>query len=237
MSQDNQIGRQERRDFLISYDDHDITWAEWIGMQVEQAGYSVFLLAWDGRPGNNLILSLDQALRTCQRCLVVLSPAYLQEGLAQAQWAAVFRQDPANEHRTLLPVKVEDCQPTGFLATHNPIEVYGLEEREANERLLAFLTAERLQPGQPIAGEKPRKTFYPGSPVTWNLPYHRNPYFTGQEEYLGILRKHLWENQRAAITQTEAISGLGGVVQDATGRRIRLSLSSRLYPRLLGARG
>src|SRR5258707_1296518 len=179
MGQDSRE-QQERRDFLISYNDHDITWAEWIGVQVEQAGYSVFLLAWDGRPGNNLILSLDSALRSCQRCLLVLSPAYLQEGLTQAQWAAVFRQDPVNEHRTLLPMKVEDCQPAGFLATHNPIDLYGLEETEATERLLAFLAADRLQPSQSIAGEAPRKLFYPGSPVTWNLPYRRNTYFTGQ---------------------------------------------------------
>src|SRR5450759_4454662 len=134
-----QHDQQEQRDFLISYNTYDIAWAEWIGTQVEQVGYSVFLLAWDVQPGNNLILRLDQALRTCQRCLVVLSPAYLQEKLTQAQWAAVFQQDPVNEHRTLLPVKVEGCHPTGFLATHNPIDLYGLEETEANERLLAFL--------------------------------------------------------------------------------------------------
>jgi tetratricopeptide (TPR) repeat protein len=211
MRQDDQAEQQERRDFLISYHNLDSTWAEWIGMQVEQAGYSVFLLSWDGHPGNDLILLLDRALRTCQRCLLVLSPAYLQEGLTQAQWAAIFQQDPVNEHRTLLPVKVEDCHPTGFLATHNPIDVSGLEETEANERLLAFLAAERLPPGQSIAREASRKTFYPGSPVTWNLPYHRNPYFTGQEEYLSELHTLLWENQRASVTQTEAISGLGGI--------------------------
>src|SRR5581483_11811336 len=111
MSQDSGK-QQEQRDFLISYNDYDIAWAEWIGTQVEQAGYSTFLLAWDGRPGNNLILALDSALRTSRRCLLVLSPTYLQGDLTQAQWAAIFRQDPANEHRTLLPVKVEDCQPT-----------------------------------------------------------------------------------------------------------------------------
>jgi hypothetical protein len=208
MGQDDQ---PELRDFLISYSDYDIAWAEWIGTQVEQAGYSTFLLAWDGRPGNNIILSLDQALRTCRRCLLVLSPAYLQEGLTQAQWAAVFRQDPANEHRRLLPVKVENCQPTGLLATHNPIDLYQLDETEANERLLAFLAAERFQPGQPIAGKVSPKRFYPGLPVTWNLPHHRNPYFTGQEEYLSELRKHLWEDQDAAVNRAEAISGLGGI--------------------------
>jgi hypothetical protein len=104
--------------------------------------------------------------------------------LTQAQWAAVFKQDPTNEHRTLLPVKVEDCRPTGFLATHNPIDLFGLEETEASKRLLAFLAAEQLQPGQRLAQDHLRQVSYPGSPVTWNLPYRRNPHFTGQEEYL-----------------------------------------------------
>src|SRR5262249_52338167 len=105
----------------------------------------------------------------------------------------------------------EACQPTGFLATHNPIDLYDLEEDEARERLLAFLTAERLSPGQQLVQGQPRQATYPGAPVTWNLPYRRNPCFTGQEEYLSILRARLWENGKAAVNQTEAISGLGGI--------------------------
>ncbi len=43
---------------------------------------------------------------------------------------------------------------------------------------------------------------------TWNVPYRRNPFFTGREEILAHL---LRSSKAAALTQTQAISGLGGI--------------------------
>src|SRR6266699_1177038 len=48
------------------------------------------------------------------------------------------------------------------------------------------------------------------SPI-WNIPYRRNPFFTGREEILAYLHNALNSNKRAALTQTEAISGRGGI--------------------------
>ena len=90
----------ERKDFLISYTDHDIAWAEWIGAQVEQAGYSTFLHAWDVRPGNNLILSLDRALRTRPgdlRTRYQIAAIYLSTGKvdeARKELEAVIQEAP-----------------------------------------------------------------------------------------------------------------------------------------------
>jgi transcriptional regulator with XRE-family HTH domain len=44
-----------------------------------------------------------------------------------------------------------------------------------------------------------------------NLPFQRNPFFTGREEHLKQLRKQLQETGTAAITQSISISGLGGI--------------------------
>src|SRR5436309_8776291 len=45
----------------------------------------------------------------------------------------------------------------------------------------------------------------------WNVPYRRNPFFTGREEIIAHLYSVLRSNQAAALTQTYAISGLGGI--------------------------
>jgi TIR domain/NB-ARC domain len=45
----------------------------------------------------------------------------------------------------------------------------------------------------------------------WNVPYARNPYFTGHEALLKQLHDHLTTNQSAALTQAQGISGLGGI--------------------------
>jgi hypothetical protein len=45
----------------------------------------------------------------------------------------------------------------------------------------------------------------------WNVPYPRNPFFTGREDLLKQLRDHLVQSTTAALTQPPAITGLGGI--------------------------
>ena len=53
-------------------------------------------------------------------------------------------------------------------------------------------------------------------PSIWNVPYRRNSYFTGREEIFTQLRKALTTRQVAALTQPQAISGLGGIGKTQT---------------------
>ena len=56
------------------------------------------------------------------------------------------------------------------------------------------------------------------SSTLWNIPFPRNPFFTGRETILADLRTTLTSEQRAAITQpqAQAISGLGGIGKTQT---------------------
>ncbi|MFL5590329.1 MAG: FxSxx-COOH system tetratricopeptide repeat protein [Ktedonobacteraceae bacterium] len=48
-------------------------------------------------------------------------------------------------------------------------------------------------------------------PSIWNVPYPRNPFFTGREELLAQLMAALRTGSATALTQPQAISGLGGI--------------------------
>ena len=82
MNQDDTEKNQERRDFFISYTGSDRQWAEWIALQLEQAGYTLFLQAWDFLPGSNFVAEMDRAAKQTERTLLVLSPAYLLSDFA-----------------------------------------------------------------------------------------------------------------------------------------------------------
>ncbi|MFL5628678.1 MAG: FxSxx-COOH system tetratricopeptide repeat protein [Ktedonobacteraceae bacterium] len=45
----------------------------------------------------------------------------------------------------------------------------------------------------------------------WNVPYHRNPFFTGRDDMLTQLHRILVEEKTVAINQPYAITGLGGI--------------------------
>jgi len=50
-----------------------------------------------------------------------------------------------------------------------------------------------------------------GRQQVWNVPYPRNPFFTGREELLSRLYDQLQAGQAMALSQPQAISGLGGI--------------------------
>jgi class 3 adenylate cyclase len=55
------------------------------------------------------------------------------------------------------------------------------------------------------------KRQYGKHPETWHVPIRRNLNFTGREDILTALYDSLHRNERAALTQTGAIHGLGGI--------------------------
>ncbi len=106
---------ETKRDFFISYNRNDREWAEWIAWQLEEAGYSVIIQAWDFRPGGNFVLDMQRAVENGARVIAVLSPDYLTSKYTAPEWAAAFALDPTGEKGTLLPVRIRECQPTGLL--------------------------------------------------------------------------------------------------------------------------
>jgi hypothetical protein len=61
------------------------------------------------------------------------------------------------------------------------------------------------------------------------IPYPRNSFFLGREQFLEQIHTHLHTSQTAALSQSpSALSGLGGIVQDPDRHRICLWVPSRL---------
>jgi hypothetical protein len=204
------------QDFFISYNRADKGWAEWIAWQLEDAGYSTVIQAWDFRPGSNFVLDMHKAAAEAQRTIAVLSPDYLNSLFTQPEWAAAFAHDPTGVNRTLFTVRVRECELKGLLSQIIYVDLVGLDETAARETLLAGVQTERAKPKTAPAFPSPRAATsakpprFPGAlPPIWNVPHHRNPNFTGREELLQNLRTALASEQSAALTQ--AIHGLGGV--------------------------
>ena len=127
------------KDFFVSYNSADRSWAEWIAWVLEENGYRVVIQAWDFRPGGNFILDMQQATAEAERTVMVLSDAYLKALYTQPEWAAAFKQDPTASERKLLPVRVAPCKPTGMLAPLVYVDLMGKPEAEAEQLLLAAL--------------------------------------------------------------------------------------------------
>jgi tetratricopeptide (TPR) repeat protein len=204
------------RDFFISYTGVNRPWAEWIAVQLEAAGYSTVLQAWDFRPGSDFMHQMQQATTSARRTIAVMSPAYFGSDFGEAEWRAAFHKDPTGEAGLLVPVRVQPCAPPGLLASRVYVDLVDTDEPTAKQRLLE---------GVGEAGARPTKAPFPGAaasqperamrfpgrgPAISNLP-PRNRNFSGRSGLLEDLHARLQAEATAAVVPTGALHGLGGV--------------------------
>src|SRR5262249_25256569 len=127
---------EQQRDFFISYTSADKRWAEWIAWQLEAAGLTTIIQAWDFHAGSNFVLDMHKATIQAARTIAVLSPDYFASRFTLSEWAAAFREDPTGEHGTLVPVRVRPCDVKGLLGQIGYIDLVGQDESMARQRLL-----------------------------------------------------------------------------------------------------
>jgi tetratricopeptide (TPR) repeat protein len=207
------VADRQGRDFFISYTAVNRSWAEWIAVQLEQAGYSTVLQAWDFRPGSDFVHQMQQATSTASRTIAVLSPAYFGSKFGEAEWRAAFVKDPTGEAGLLIPVRVQEFQPPGLLASRVYVDLVDTDEATAKQRLLDGVEEAGARPTTaPFPGTAARgaKRFPGQSPEISNLPA-RNRHFSGRGELLEELHATLEAGSAAVVVPTGAVHGLGGV--------------------------
>ncbi|OHV44856.1 toll/interleukin-1 receptor domain-containing protein [Pseudofrankia sp. BMG5.36] len=143
-SQDPATGK--KIDFFISYAPHDEEHATWIAFELEEAGYTTVIKAWDFVAGTHVIQEMHQAVQKATRTIAVLSMAYLAEAYAQAEWQQAWRDDPLGEQRKLLVVRVEDCDRPGLLHQMISVDIFGRTPQEARDQLLKAARGGRHKP-------------------------------------------------------------------------------------------
>lgn len=166
---------EPRWDFFVSFTGADRYWAGWIYQQLEAAGYRVVYQESHFVPGTNWSAFMVEAMRDSARTVAVLSPAYLKSAFAAAEWREAWRSDPSGAGRRLVPVRVEDFDPDEAIGQIVYIDLVGLPEDDARDRLLNGVTAAlhgeatpppRAFPGRPRPAPDPR----PGSPRSRRSP-------------------------------------------------------------------
>ncbi|MGH1366453.1 MAG: TIR domain-containing protein [Calditrichia bacterium] len=162
------------KDFFISYTSADRKWAEWIGWHLEEAGYTVFMQAWDFRPGQSFVRNMQQGAN-CKRTIAVLSPAYFKSEFTASEWETAFADDPTGEKGILLPVRIQKFAVPGMLKRIAYIDLVNIEESQAREVLLAGITGSRAKPQKAPAfpGEAVREV--KAKPIFNELPTETQP--------------------------------------------------------------
>jgi hypothetical protein len=165
---------EDPNDYFVSYTAADQEWAEWIAWELELAGFTVRIQAWDIRPGNNFVVQMNLATKLSSHTLLVLSEAALKSDFVQSEWAAAFADDPSGSKRKVIPVRVDNCKAHGLLGPVVYIDLVDTTRDQARARLLSGVASGRNKPttapafpsSRPSPGQTtPRES----DPLDWQL--------------------------------------------------------------------
>ncbi|WP_078941063.1 toll/interleukin-1 receptor domain-containing protein [Streptomyces cellulosae] len=137
------------REFFISYTGSDRRWAEWVAWQLEEAGHTTILQAWDFEAGSHFVTEMHRATQVADRTIVILSKAYVNSSYGEAEWQEAWRADPLGDQRKLLVFRVESCSRPGLLGQVVSEDLFGITHEIARSRLLAAVRRGRRKPPLP----------------------------------------------------------------------------------------
>jgi len=199
--------QQGEFDFFISRAGADKDVAIHIARILQEAGFITLLQDEDFGP-SDFMRQMERGFESGARMVALLSKAYQRSEYCRAEYNHVLSSDPANLNKRLIVLRVEECQPVGSLQTL----VY-------TDLLQVLHDADRFKQAVLLAvGDKPQEM------PDWFAVLERSPQqilhkdirdtanFTGRADELQALEAALWsEGALAAITQSAAVHGLGGV--------------------------
>jgi tetratricopeptide (TPR) repeat protein len=183
-----------------------------------KAGYTVELDAWDWAAGENFVARMHHAVDAADRVVALFSPAYFEDGRYTAdEWSSALVKDEQGGHR-LVPMQVERCVLPRLLRPLVRAELFGVDEQEAERRLLEAVRGPQPPDGVPAfpggggAGVSTSRgeggPRLPGAmPPVWNVG-PRNARFVGRGAALASVAERLRSGEVAVV---QALHGMGGV--------------------------
>jgi outer membrane protein assembly factor BamB len=130
------------RDFFISYASPDVRWAEWVAWHLHAAGYSVDLDVWTWTAGANFVMRISESLARSRWVVALFSPRYFEAvRFTREEWTAVVAASRTADR--LIPLLIEPMERNAIPDVLRPsitVEMFGLTQDEAKERLLRAVT-------------------------------------------------------------------------------------------------
>ncbi|MGH3692626.1 MAG: TIR domain-containing protein [Pseudonocardiaceae bacterium] len=178
-------------DVFVSHAGRDRAWAEWVAWQLERVGLSVELDYWDWRAGENFVVRMSEASRSCKTMVALFSAAYFE------------------------PVRIEDVTVPEILGPIVAPALFGLSAGDAVAELRRAVQGpvrpDREPPYPGIAAGDTGGHAGDGGPRlpgVWGGVPSRNVAFTGRDAMVVGLRQGLSSAGRSVV---QALHGMGGV--------------------------
>jgi tetratricopeptide (TPR) repeat protein len=206
-----------RFDVFLSYASTDAAWVHRLAEDLRRYGRSVWLRDDAVRPGDRFVDALEQGIAQSRAVALIVSPQAISAGWVREEYERAM--DLARgEGLQLIPVLLRAAELPGFLKNRHPVDFRDPDtyaQRVAD--LVWGITGEK--PAHVLALDPHALPVLPAEHIPEPAPLPRgsrmhlasNPLFVGRKSELCALAEALQVGKTAAIGQTAAATGLGGI--------------------------
>src|SRR5450755_158956 len=163
--------------------------------------------------GTDWVQEIDEHLNRASIILLLVSSDFLASDYCYGvEMQCALDRDKADQAR-VIPIMVRPCDKTGAPFAHlqalpkDAKAITTWNNRDEAWTNVAAGIRRVIEELPPLSVKTPSA----GLPPVWYIPYPQNPLFTGREELLTQLATTLHAGQPTALSQPQAISGLGGI--------------------------
>lgn len=163
--------------------------------------------------GTEWAKELDSHLEQASVILLLVSPDFLaSEYCYEIEMKRALQRHAAGEAR-VIPIILRPCDWSRTLFA--PLQALPQDARPITEwenRDTAWNNVTKhlrrvIESLSPLERSAARTAL----PEVWNVPYQQNPFFIGRDEQLARLHTQLQAGRTTALSQSQAVSGLGGI--------------------------
>ncbi|MBV9689866.1 MAG: toll/interleukin-1 receptor domain-containing protein [Ktedonobacteraceae bacterium] len=204
-------------EMFCCYAREDETWLRKLETHLSLLKRQALISLWYDRlilPGANWAKALDTHLETASVILLLVSSDFFASDYSYGiEMKRALEREAAGEAR-VIPILVRPVDWKGAPFAHLqalPTDAKAITSWQNKDTALADVAAGIrrviVEDLPQLTASAPRAAL----PKIWNVPYPRNPFFLGRESELLRIRQNLQTGQATALSQPQAISGLGGI--------------------------
>src|SRR5438105_11735312 len=104
-----EIAEEPRRQVFLSYAQADKDIADRVADALRRAGLRVWFDAWELAQGDSIADRIDQAVRSSDLLVVLLSPRSVESKWVQTELSAALARELKDRAITVIPALIEDC--------------------------------------------------------------------------------------------------------------------------------
>ena len=204
-------------EIFCSYAHEDETWLRKLETHLSLLQRQNLVSLWHDRliaPGTDWAKTIDAHLETASVILLLVSADFFASDYCYGieMKRALERQGAGEAWVIPILVRPTDWRDAPFAHLQVlPTDVKPLTSWQDEDAALADIAAGIRRVIVEELPQLPASTLRAALPAIWYIPYPYNPFFLGREGELAQVRQRLQASQAMALTQPQAISGLGGI--------------------------